>query len=55
MRPRRKHTTSHHAMQAITGGGKQTPSRQGGPVAGARAETACTTPATTSWPVTRVP
>jgi hypothetical protein len=55
MRPRRRHTTSHHAMQAITGGGKQTPSRQGGPLTGARAETACTTPATTSWPVTRVP
>jgi hypothetical protein len=54
MRPRRRHTTSHHAMQAITGGGKQTPSRQGGPLTGARAETACTTPATTSWPVTRV-
>ena len=55
MRPRRRHTTSHHAMQAITGGGKQTPSRQGGPLTGARAETACTTPATTPWPVTRVP
>ena len=54
MRPRRRHTTSHHAMQTITGGGKQTPSRQGGPLTGARAETACTTPATTSWPVTRV-
>ena len=54
MRPRRRHTTSHHAMQIITGGGKQTPSRQGGPLTGARAETACTTPATTSWPVTRV-
>ena len=55
MRPRRRHTTSHNAMQAITGGGKQTPSRQGGPLTGARAETARTTPATTSWPVTRVP
>ncbi|MGO8727295.1 MAG: hypothetical protein ACLQK8_11370 [Streptosporangiaceae bacterium] len=54
MRPRRRHTTSHHAMQTITGGGKQTPSRQGGPLTGVRAETACTTPATTSWPVTRV-
>ena len=54
MGPRRRHTTSHHAMQTITGGGKQTPSRQGGPLTGARAETACTTPATTSWPVTRV-
>jgi hypothetical protein len=54
MRPRRGHTTSHHAMQAITSGGRQTPSRQGGPLAGARAETACTTPATTSWPVRRV-
>jgi phospholipase C len=31
-----------------------TPSRQGGPLTGARADTACTTPATTSWPVTRV-
>ena len=55
MRPRRRHTTSHHAMQTITSGGKQTPSRQGGPLTGARAETACTTPATTPWPVTRVP
>lgn len=55
MRPRRTRTTSHHAMQTITGGGKQTPSRQDGPLTGARAETACTTPATTSWPVTRVP
>ena len=31
MRPRRRHTTSHHSMRAITGGGKQTPSRQDGP------------------------
>ncbi len=36
MRPRRRHTTSHHAMQIITGGGKQTPSRHGGPLTGAR-------------------
>jgi hypothetical protein len=55
MRPRRRHTTSHHAMQAITGGRIQTPSRHGGPLTGARAETACTTRATRSWPVTRVP
>jgi hypothetical protein len=54
MRPRRRHTTSHHATQAITGAGKHTPSRQGGPLTGARAETACTTPAATSWPVRRV-
>ena len=40
-------------MQIITGDGNQTPSRQGGPRTGARAETACTTPATMSWPVTR--
>ena len=52
MRPRRRHTRSPHAMQTSTGGRIQTPSRQGGPVTGARAETACTTPATTSWPVT---
>ena len=55
MRPRRRHTTSHHAMQTITGGGKQTPSRQGGPLTGARAETVSVSPATTPWPVTRVP
>jgi hypothetical protein len=55
MRPRRRHTTSDHAMQTITGGRMQTPSRRGGPVTAARAETARTTPATTSWPVTRVP
>ena len=55
MRPRRRHTTSHHAMQIITDSEKQTPSRQGGPLTGARAGTACTTPATTPWPVTRVP
>ena len=55
MRPRRRHATSHHAMHANTGGGKQTPSRQGGPLTGARAETARTTPATTSRPITRVP
>jgi hypothetical protein len=54
MRPGSRHTRSHHAMQTITGGGKQTPSRQGSPVTSARAETAYTTPATTSWPVTRV-
>ena len=54
MRPRRRHTTSHHAMQTITGGGKQSPSRQGGPLACARAETVSVTPATTSWPGTRV-
>ena len=53
MRPRRRHTTSHHAMQIIAGGGVQTPSRQGGPLTGARAGTACATPATRSWPVTR--
>ncbi len=54
MRPRRRHTTSHHAMRAITGGGKQTPSRQDGPLTGARAETVSVPPAATSWPVTRV-
>src|ERR1035441_6436864 len=30
MRPRRKRTTSRHAMQAVTGDGKLTPSRYGG-------------------------
>ena len=55
MRPRRRHTTSHHAMQTVTDGGKQTPSRQGGPRTGARAETVSVPPAATSWPVTRVP
>jgi hypothetical protein len=54
MRRRRRHTTSNHAMQIIPGDGNQTPSRQGGPLTRTRAETACTTPATTSWPVTRV-
>ena len=53
-RPRRRHTRSHDVMQTSTGGRIQTPSRQGRPVTGARAETACTTPATRSWPVTRV-
>jgi hypothetical protein len=53
MRPRRRHTRSQHTMQTSTDGGIQTPSRQGGPSTGARAETACTTPAT-SRPVTRV-
>ena len=33
---------------------RRTPSRQGDPVTADRAETACTTPATTSWPVTQV-
>ena len=42
------------AGQTITGGGTQAPSRHGGPLTGARAETACATLATTSWPVTRV-
>jgi hypothetical protein len=55
MRPPRSRTTSHHAIQTITSGGNQTPSRQGGPLTGAGAETACTTPATTSSPVMRVP
>ena len=54
MRPRSRHATSHHAMQTITGGGKQSPSRPGGLLAGARAETVSATPATTSWPGTRV-
>jgi hypothetical protein len=54
MRRRRRHTTSHHVLQIIPGDGDQTPSRQGSPRTGARAETACTTPATMSWPVTRV-
>jgi hypothetical protein len=30
MRPRRRRTTSRHAMQAVTGDGKQAPSRYGG-------------------------
>jgi hypothetical protein len=54
MRPRRRHAPSHHATQTITGGGEQSPSRQGGPLAGARAEPVSVTPATTSWPGTRV-
>jgi hypothetical protein len=54
MRPRRGRTTSRHVMQTTTGGGKQTPSRHGGPLAGAGAETACTIPATPSSPVIRV-
>jgi hypothetical protein len=53
MRPRRRRTTSQHAMQPITGGGKQTPSRPGVPLTSAEAETACTIPATTSSPVMR--
>jgi hypothetical protein len=53
MRPRRRRTTPHHAMQTVTGGGKQTPSRHGGPLTGAGAESACMTPATTSSPVMR--
>ena len=53
MRTRRRHTTSHHAMQTLTDG-KPSPSRQGGPLADAGAETVSVTPATTSWPVTRV-
>jgi hypothetical protein len=44
MRPRRRHTTFHDAMQAVTGGGKQAPSRQDGPLTGASTETAYTTP-----------
>ncbi len=55
MRPRCRHTTSHHAMQTSAAGRKQTPSRQGGPRTGARAETVSVTPAATSWPVARVP
>ena len=54
MRPRRRHTTSHHAMQIITNARKQTPSRQGDPQTGAEPNR-LTTPATTPWPVTRVP
>jgi hypothetical protein len=54
MSPHRRHTTSHHAMQTIIGDRKQSPSRPGGPLAGARAETVSVTPATTSWPVTQV-
>jgi hypothetical protein len=54
MRPRRRRTASRHAMQITAGGGKQNPLRQGSLLVGARAETACTTPAATSWPVTRV-
>ncbi len=53
MRPRRRRATSHHAMQTITGGGTQAPSRRGGPRTGAGAETACMAPATTSSPVER--
>jgi hypothetical protein len=48
MRPRRRRTTS---MQAVAGGGKQTPSRPGGPRTGAGAETASVTPATMPLPV----
>jgi hypothetical protein len=54
MRPGRRHAGSHHVMQTVTDGGDQIPSRQGGPLTGARAQTASTTPATTSWPLTRV-
>ena len=50
MRPHRRRTASHHPMQAVTGAGKPTPSRHGGPLTGAGAETACVTPATTSLP-----
>jgi hypothetical protein len=53
MRPRRSHTTSHHVLQTITSARDQTSSRQGSPRTGASAETACTIPAATSWPVTR--
>ena len=54
MRPRRRRITSHHATQTITGGRTHTTSRQGGLLTGAGAGTAHRTPATTSWPVTRV-
>jgi hypothetical protein len=54
MRPRRRRTTSQHPMQTITGSGKQAPSRHGSPLTVARAETACTTPVTTPWPITQV-
>jgi hypothetical protein len=43
--------TSHHATQTVAGGGKQTPSRHGGPLTGTGAEPAYVPPATTSWPV----
>jgi len=52
MRPRRKRTTSRHPMQAVTSGGKQTPSGTETPT-GAGAETACVTSAATSMPVMR--
>jgi hypothetical protein len=44
MRPRRRGTTSRHAMPTVTGGGKQTLSGHGGPPTGGGAETACVPP-----------
>jgi hypothetical protein len=44
MRPRSRCTTFHHAMQAVTGGGKQTPSRHAGPLTGAVLRTGSPTP-----------
>jgi hypothetical protein len=52
MRRRRRRTTS---VQAVTSGGKQTPSRPGAPRAGAGAETASVIPATTPLPVMQAP
>jgi len=42
MRPHRRARAPHHALQAVTGGGR-TRSRHGGPVTGAGTETACAT------------
>ena len=53
MRPRRRRTTSSHAMQTVTDGEKPTPSGHDGPPVGARAGIACVTSAATSMPVMR--
>ncbi len=49
--PRRRRTASNHPVHAVTGAWEPTPSRHGGPLTGAWAETARVTPATTSLPV----
>ena len=51
IRPSRRRTAPNHPEQAVTGAGERTPSRHGGPLTGARAETARVTPATTSLPL----
>lgn len=45
VRPSRRQTASTHPVQPVTGGATRTPSRHGGPLTGAGAETACATPA----------